>query len=209
MANPSLGPETSLNVDVGARFRVGAMYAEAFLFRNDIEDAIRGVATGSTVNGRPEYQNRNIGKLRIEGLEAVTGARFARGWEASVNGTWFEGTNVSNPGAPIGDSYSSKIVGDVGYRASGGLFNVGYSVRRQGKTSEVIVGTNPIGPAIPAFTVHSARAGLRLPGTRSLRSQLSLSIDNIGDALYAEFPNAGFFRPEPGRNLNVRLTTTF
>ena len=209
VANPSLGPETSLNVDVGARYRAGVMYAEAFLFRNDIDDAIRGVATGNTVNGRPEFQNRNIGKLRIDGLEAVSGVRFARGVDASVNATWFEGTNISNPGAPIGDSYSSKIVGDVGYRAPGGLFNVGYSIRRQGKTSEVIVGTNPIGPAIPAFTVHSARAGLRLPGTRSLRNQLSLSIDNIGDALYAEFPNAGFFRPEPGRNISIRLTSSF
>lgn len=209
VANPALGPETSLNVDVGARYRAGPAYAEAFVFRNDIDDAIRGVATGNTVNGRPEFQNRNVGKLRIEGVEVTTGVRFARGVEASVNGTWFEGTNVSNPGAPIGDSYSSKIVGDLGYRAPSGLFTLGYTVRRQGQTSEVIVGTNPIGPVIPAFTVHSARAGLRLPGRLGIRNQIALSVENIGNALYAEFPNAGFFRPEPGRNVNLSLVSAF
>ena len=209
IANAALGPETSLNVDVGARYRVGPAYAEAFLFRNDIDDAIRAVATGNVVGGRPEFQNRNVGKLRIDGLEVVTGVRFVRGIEASVNGTWFEGTNVSNPGAPIGDSYSSKIVGDLGYRAPSGLFSLGYTVRRQGETAEVIVGTNPIGPVIPAFTVHSARAGLRLPRRLGVRNHLSLSVDNIGNALYAEFPNAGFFRPEPGRNVNLSLTSSF
>ena len=209
VANPDLGPETSLNVDVGARYRVGPAYAEAFVFRNDIKDAIRGVATGNVVAGRPEFQNRNIGKLRVDGVEVVTGVRFARGIQASLNGTWFEGTNVSNPGAPIGDSYSSKIVGDLGYRVPSGLFSVGYTVRHQGETSEVIVGTNPIGPVIPAFTVHSARAGLRLPGRYGIRNQLSLSVENIGNALYAEFPNAGFFRPEPGRNVSVALVSSF
>jgi hemoglobin/transferrin/lactoferrin receptor protein len=209
VANPALGPETSLNVDVGARYRVGPGYAEAFVFRNDIRDAIRGVATGNTVSGRPEFQNRNIGKLRVDGLEVTTGLRFARGLEASLNGTWFEGTNVSNPGAPIGDSYSSKVVGDLGYRSPSGLFSLGYTVRRQGETSEVIVGTNPIGPVIPAFTVHSARAGLRLPGRLGIRNQLSFAVENIGNTLYAEFPNAGFFRPEPGRNMNVSLVSSF
>jgi hemoglobin/transferrin/lactoferrin receptor protein len=209
IANPELGPETSLNIDVGARYRVGPAYAEAFVFRNDIEDAIRGVATGNVVAGRPEFQNRNVGKLRVDGVEVITGVRFARGIDASINGTWFEGTNVSNPGAPVGDSYSSKIVGDLGYRAPSGLFSVGYTVRHQGETSEVIVGTNPIGPVIPAFTVHSARAGLRLPGRAGIRNQLSVSVENIGNTLYAEFPNAGFFRPEPGRNISLALVSSF
>jgi hemoglobin/transferrin/lactoferrin receptor protein len=209
VANPALGPETSLNVDVGARYRVGPAYAEAFVFRNDIADAIRGVATGNVVSGRPEFQNRNIGKLRIDGVEVTTGVRFARGVEASLNGTWFEGTNVSSPSAPIGDSYSSKVVGDIAYRAPSGLFSFGYTARHQGETSEVIVGTNPIGPVIPAFTVHSARATLRLPETLGIRQSISVSVENIGNALYAEFPNAGFFRPEPGRNVNISLSSSF
>lgn len=209
IANLALGPETSLNIDLGTRYRVGPAYLEAFAFRNDISDAIRAVATGRVVNGRNEFQNRNVGKLRVDGIEITAGARLALGVEASVNGTWFEGTNVTNPGAPVGDSYSSKIVGDVGYRAPSGLFSLGYNVRRQGESSEVIVGTNPIGPVIPAFTVHSARAGVRLPGRFGVRNQLSLAVNNLGNTLYAEFPNAGFFRPEPGRNVNLSLASAF
>ena len=86
---------------------------------------------------------------------------------------------------------------------------VGYTLRHQGEQKEVIVGTNPIGSAIPAFTVHSARASLRLFDRRGMSNTLALTVDNIGDKLYAEFPNASFFRPEPGRNVALALITSF
>ena len=57
--------------------------------------------------------------------------------------------------------------------------------------------------------MHSARASRRLPNRFGVRNQLSLAVNNLGNTLYAEFPNAGFFRPEPGRNVNVSLVTAF
>src|SRR6185436_13258919 len=109
----------------------------------------------------------------------------------------------------IGDSYASKLVGELGYRDAGGRFTLGYTVRHQGKQSDVIVGTNPIGAVLPAFTVHSARGTLRLYERGGMSNRLVFTIENIGDKLYAEFPNASFFRPEAGRSLTLGLTTSF
>jgi outer membrane receptor for ferrienterochelin and colicin len=198
-----------VNVDLGARYRRGPFYGEAFVFRNDLSNAIRAVATGNTVNGQPEFQNRNIGKLRIDGLELTSGVSAASGVEASLSFTRIDGTNVSDPERPTGDSYSNKWVGDLGYRRPSGRFSLGYTLRHQGKQTETIVGTNPIGTFIPAFTVHSARASVRLFQRAGITNQLALVVDNIGDKLYAEFPNASFFRPEPGRNVSLALVTSF
>ena len=208
-ANSDLDPETSLNVDVGLRYRNRSWYGEAFVFRNDIDDAIRSVATGDSVNRRPAFQNRNVGRLRIDGVEVTTGARAFDRVDASVSFARLDGRNISNPGSPIGDSYSNKVVGDLAYRQPGGRFTLGYTARRQGKQKDVIVGTNPIGLVIPAFTVHSARGSLHLGDIGRVRNDISLVVDNITDRLYAEFPNATFFRPEPGRHLRLGFVTTF
>lgn len=206
--NPALSAETSINVDLGLRYRRGPWFAESFVFRNDVDDAIKAVATGDSVNGRPAFQNQNIGRLRVDGLEMVAGARTALGVDATASFTRLLGKNVSDPGRPIGDSYSSKIVGDLAYRQPSGAFIAGYTIRHQGEQKDVIVGTNPIGSVIPAFTVHSARASVLLFDRAGL-SRLSLTVDNIGDKLYAEFPNASFFRPEPGRSVSIALVTEF
>ena len=208
-ANPNLAAETSLNMDVGVRARRGIVYGEAFVFRNDIENAIKSVPTGQTVNGRPEVQNQNVGKLRVDGLELVTGARTLNGFETSASWTRILGRNITDPDSPIGDSYSSKLVGELGYRAPSGRFTAGYTARYQGEQKDVIVGTNPIGDVIPSFVVHSARASVRLPDRAGVSNRLLLSVENIGNKLYAEFPNASFFRPEPGRSMSVAITTSF
>ena len=207
-SNPDLRAETSLNVDLGLRYRRGVLYGEGFVFRNDVDDAIRSVATGNTVNGRPEFQPRNVGQLRVDGLELTTGARVV-GLDASASWTRFIGRNVSNPGSPIGDSYSSKIVGELTWRDPRGRFSAGYTARYQGEQKDVIIGTNPIGSVIPSFVVHSARASARLFDRMGTSNTLALTVDNIGDKLYAEFPNASFFRPEPGRNLSLAIITAF
>ena len=147
------------------------------------------------------FSYRNLGQVKDKGFEV--------GVDASVSYTRFDGTNVTSPTSPVGDSYASKVVGDIAYRPAGGRFTVGYTVRHQGEQREVIVGTNPIGTVIPAFTVHSARASALLLDRFGVRNSLVLTGDNLGNALYAEFPNASFFRPEAGRGITLSLVTAF
>jgi outer membrane receptor protein involved in Fe transport len=220
-ANPNLAAERSINVDVGLRARhdfcqqssraqrgICSVYGEAFVFRNDVSDAIRAVATGDTVAGQPAYQDRNVGHLRVDGLEVTAGATPFNTVDASLSFARLLGKNVSDPGNPIGDTYSSKVVGDVSYRPIARL-GLGYTVRYQGKQKDVIIGTNPIGSVIPAFTVQSARASVQLLERAGMRHSLAFSVNNIGNTLYAEFPNASFFRPEPGRSVALALFTEF
>jgi outer membrane receptor protein involved in Fe transport len=208
-ANPSLGAETSINSDVGLRYRRGALYGEAFVFRNEIDNAIRAVATGDSVNRQPAFQSRNVSQLRLEGAEITTGVRAGSGLDASLSFTRLIGRNISEPDSPVGDTYSSKVVGDVAYREPSGRFLLGYTVRYQGEQKDAIIGTNPIGSVIPAFTVHSARASVRLFDARGMSNRLSLAAENLADALYAEFPNASFFRPEPRRSVSVAVNVEF
>jgi hemoglobin/transferrin/lactoferrin receptor protein len=207
-SNPELGPERSINVDLGLRARRGIFYGEGFVFRNDVNDAIRAVATGDTVQGQPAFQDRNVGRLRVDGLELTAGATPLEVVNASLSWSRLLGKNVSDPGNPIGDTYSSKVVGDVSYQPINRL-TLGYTARYQGKQKDVIIGQNPIGPVIPAFTVHSARAMVQLFDRNGVHNTLALSVNNIGNRLYAEFPNASFFRPEPGRSVAVAIYSEF
>ena len=54
--NLELDPETSLNVDVGARWRRGGLFAEAFVFENTVRDGIAIEATGDSVNRCPRFE---------------------------------------------------------------------------------------------------------------------------------------------------------
>ena len=208
-ANPDLDAESSINADIGFRLRTGAFHAEAFAFRNDISDAIRITSTGDSVSGRPAFRNQNIDKLRVEGVELGAGVATASGVNASVSFTRLDGTNLSDPDISIGDSYSSKLVGDIGYRAPGGRFTAGYTLRYQGEQKDVIVGENPLGPVIPSFVVHSARASMMLFQTRGVTNELALRIENIGNRLYSESANSSFFRPEAERNISLAMTVRF
>jgi len=208
-ANPDLEAESSINADLGLRFRAGAFHAEAFAFRNDILDAVRTVATGDSVSRRAAFINDNIGRLRIKGVETSGGMSVPSGFGFIVSFSALDGNNISDPDSPIGDSFSSKITGDIGYRAPNGRFTAGYAIRYQGEQKETMIGTNPLGPVIPSFAVHSARASVVLFKRREITNELAFRLENIGNRLYAEFPNAGFFRPEPERNLSVSMLVRF
>ena len=62
---------------------------------------------------------------------------------------------------------------------------------------------------LPAFTVHNVRAMATVfqRGTHSHR--VGVTFLNLTDALYAEFSNAAFFRPEARRGVILSWDMTF
>ncbi|MDQ8155159.1 MAG: TonB-dependent receptor [Gemmatimonadota bacterium] len=208
-ATPDLMPERSINVDLGAKFRGERIAAEAFVYRNDIRDAVRISATGSKISNLPEYRNVNVGKLRANGWEATGTALFARGVTVSANYSTVKSKNLLDASIPIGDSFSSKLVGTLGWRATGGRGWAEYVVRRNGEQKDIVAGSSPVGNTLPAFVVHSVRGGAHLFTVRGVRQDLDVQVNNLANTLYAETANAGFFRPEPGRNVVVALRTSF
>ncbi|MGK2935434.1 MAG: TonB-dependent receptor [Gemmatimonadaceae bacterium] len=208
-ANPDLKPETSVNVDVGARFRRGRFYAEAFAFRNDIRDGIHIEATGDSVNRSPAFRNVNVDRLRHGGLELQAGIRLIESIELSGTYTRLDSRNISDPNSPVGESYGEKLTADVVYRHEGGRFMLGYTGRHNGEQSNAIVGTSPIGTALPGFTVHSLRGRLLLLDRAGLRNSIGIAVENLTNELYAEASNASFFRPEPRRSATLSWMTEF
>ncbi|MEJ7812058.1 MAG: TonB-dependent receptor [Gemmatimonadaceae bacterium] len=208
--NPDLEPETSLNTDVGARVRAGRLSAELFAFRNEIRNGIRIAPRGDSVNRVPVFQDVNIDKLRFTGLEAEVAVLVASRVTASANYSHIRSKDVLRPENPVGATYSDKLVGDLTYRHPGDRVRLGYTVRRNGRQKEDQISLSPlIGAELPAFTVHALRGNLRFFQRGALSGTLTLAVENLTDALYAESSNVSFFRPEPGRRLIAGWTFGF
>jgi hemoglobin/transferrin/lactoferrin receptor protein len=207
--NPDLRAETSLNVDLGMRVRAGRVYVEGFVFQNDIHDGVRIAATGDTVNGLPEYQNVNVDKLRFRGVELSGRVRGPAGLSFTGSFTHLDSEDVLDPSNPVGETFSTSYRATLRYDDPRDRFFAEYELRGNGDRKDVLPGTNPVGATLPGFVVHHARAGVTL-FRRGLHTQrLGLAVLNVTDALYAEFTNVSFFRPETGRSLLVTYDVTF
>lgn len=208
-ATPDLLPERSLNTDLGLKYRTDRMAVEAFVYRNDIRDAVRIAPTGAKINNLPEYKNVNIGKLRSNGYEATATYLLSRGFMVSANYSKVESSNLLDPSSPVGGTYSNKLVGALGWRPANGRGWVEYTLRRNGEQKDIVAGSSPVGDVLPAFVVHGLRGGTHLFTVGGVRQDLDLQVNNLGNALYAESANAGFFRPEPGRHVVIAIRTSF
>jgi outer membrane receptor protein involved in Fe transport len=207
--NPDLGPETSLNLDFGLRYRSGFLSAEGFVFRNEIRDGIRILATGDSINTLPVYTNVNVDKLLFSGVELSADVFLAHGFTVGGAYTHLSTRNSQDPDNPVGDTYSNNTAGSVRYTHPSDRVWISYEVRHNGERKDVLLGDNPIGMVLPAFTVHNIRASSILFRTGAYTQRIGLAVVNLTDELYAEFPNASFFRPEPRRSLILSLDAFF
>ena len=208
-ATPDLKPESSVNVDGGFRYRAGAFAFDATAFQNDIHDAIVITPTGAKNNNLPVYQNVNIGHLRATGIEGTASWAMGQGFTLGANYTTLKSTNVTAADSPTGDSYASKLNLSLGWVAPNSRFWGEYVLRHNGDQKDIDPTASPVGTVLPAFTVHSVRAGIRGWTIGNVRQDVTVGVENIGNTLYAEAANASFFRPEPGRRLVIGLNTTY
>jgi hemoglobin/transferrin/lactoferrin receptor protein len=209
ISSPLLKPETSLNVEGGLKFNSGRVRAEGYLYQSSVSDGIETDSTGGSIQGLPVYQNVNVSRIRRTGAELSADVRLAHG--ISIGGNWSntKSTNVSQPNSPVGDTYSNKAVASLGWRDNSGRFWAEYVLRHNGEQKDIIQGSSPVGDVLPAFTVHTIRGGIRGWSIGSVRQDITIAVNNLGNALYAEASNAGFFRPEAGRSVTLALSTAF
>jgi outer membrane receptor protein involved in Fe transport len=208
--NTDLVAETSLNFDLGLRYQTHRVSAEAFYFHNKISNGIRIAPTGEVVGELPVFTNVNVGELLFKGWEMALGTDLGQGFGLGGSYTHVDTEDVLEPNNPIGESFSSKYTGWVRYDHPENRFWLQLDGRHQGDQKEVQLGRSPIGELLPAFTVLNARLGVSIPNAATgLTYRLGLSLENLTDELYAEFANAAFFRPEPGRNLTLTVEAVF
>jgi hemoglobin/transferrin/lactoferrin receptor protein len=207
--NPNLEAETSLNVDFGVRIRTARLYAEGFVFQNDIHDGIRIAPTGDSVQGLPEYRNVNVQKLRFRGIELSGQVRLDAAIMLGAGATWLDSKNVLDPSNPVGETYSSSYRGTIRYDHPGERLFAEYELRANGDRKDVLPSTNPVGATLPGFAIHTLRAGVVVVRNGLHTQRLGIGVTNLGNALYAEFTNVSFFRPEPGRSVFLTYDVTF
>jgi hemoglobin/transferrin/lactoferrin receptor protein len=203
--NPTLEPETSVNMDLGLRWRFSAVTGEVFLFRNALTDGIRLEPTGDSIGAQPAYRNVNVGKLHLRGIETHVDLNLGRGFDASTGYTVLDCRNPGDAEDAVSESCGNRAIGGLRWTGSGVPAWVDYSVRWSSRRDLTGSDPGPVGPVIPSFVVHHLRTGVRLAD----RYVISLSIRNLGNTLYAETQNAGFFRPEPRRNVILGLSAFF
>jgi outer membrane receptor protein involved in Fe transport len=203
VGNPELKPEKSFNIDAGFRYRLGNLYVESTYFHNDINDGIQIAPTGE-MNGRlSEFQNVNIEKLRLQGVEILGQFNFDFGLSLMANYSYFNSKNLTNPTLPYSDTYSSRINFNARYTFPKDLFWIEYHIRHNGDQKNVNLVENPIGSIIPSFTIHTIRMGITLFKNSRFPQQLGFIFGNLTNTLYSEFSNASFFRPGAKRHLTL------
>lgn len=214
--NPDLAAETSVNVDLGVRFRRDRFGLEAFAFRNKIYDGIRiepllnPDGTPQQVDGLNAYRNTNVDELIFRGVELGADVELGGGVAASGNYTWMDAKDALNEENPVGESFNSKVTGTLQYTHPSNRFWAAWEVRHNGERKDVELGDNVIGEVLPSFTVQSLRAGITVFRTEAGQThRLQVALTNLTNALYAEFSNAAFFRPEPKRNVTLAWEVSF
>lgn len=225
--NPSLESETSDNFDLGFKYSRGNAFMEAVAFRSEIKGGIIQAylskeeiaqldpqTQAAITASRAQFvvQQRNTALLRYEGVELASGWRSGNGFVLGANYTWIDSDRIDSPNPPTGDSYGRKAFAYARYQPDGSRFWGEYHVRRNGKQNANIVPNEPVPPigrTLPGFTIHGAGAGARLFETFGLAHDLTVWVENITNELYAEFSNATFFRPEPGRTAKIAYRLSF
>ncbi len=217
--NTGLESETSLNIDLGVKYSRRNVSFEAFVFRNDIRNGIRITAVpDSVISELDVFQNQNFGELLYRGFEV--GGQYAPvlGLELGASFSFLDAEDVLDENSPIADSYRTRLNGDVTYRRPSGQWWASYDFRFQGEsticpdvndTCKAQVAQPAVGYVLPSFNVHSVRGGFRIAQIGRTSHYLTASLENFTDALYAEFSNATFFRPQPRRTLLIGWTSTF
>ena len=225
--NAQLESETSDNFDLGMKYSRANAFLEAVAFRNEIHGGIiqaylspaeiaqlDPVTQAAIAASHAQFvvQQRNTARLRYDGVELALGWRSRRGLILGGNYTWIDGVRIDAANPPTGDSYSNKAFVYARYEPAHGRFWAEYHVRRNGNVDANLEPNAPvpaIGRTLPSFTVHGAGAGARLFQHGGSTHEVTLWVENLTDELYAEFSNATFFRPEPGRTAKVSYRVTF
>lgn len=227
LLNMALESETSDNFDLGFKYSRANAFMEAVAFRNNIHGGIIQAylspeeiaqldpdtqAAIAASHAQFVVQQRNTARLRYDGVELALGWRSSRGFVLGGNYTWIDGVRIDAANPPTGDSYSNKAFAYARYEPAHGRYWTEYHIRRNGKVDanlEPNAPVPPVGSTLPSFTVHGIGAGARLFQYGGFANEVTVWVENLTDELYAEFSNATFFRPEPGRTAKISYRVTF
>ncbi len=188
VANPGLGPERLLSLDVGLKWANERWEGEWVAFGADYRDKITSVPTGAfTPDGREVIQSQNVAALKLGGMEF--GVRYfgAADWEISAALNHLRGTETGADGVRTAADRIPPLNGRLdftrrlGERWSGSL-RADFA-RQQARLSP----RDAADPRIdPDGTAGWATLSLALDWRPAPRWRLRFGLDNVFDRAYRE-----------------------
>ncbi|HYG05208.1 MAG TPA: TonB-dependent receptor [Stenotrophomonas sp.] len=215
LPNPGLKPERGRNIEAGMRLHAAAASAGLTAFRSDFSDFVE--RTNTWYLGVPAFQRRNVGRARVQGVEADWRWQVNAWVNTYGNISYLRGTNLST-GQPL-----------ISIMPLGGLLGVQYlgtaaawSLKAEFQWAQ---GKKRVDPSreYPAagYGVVNLWAEFQLDrlGLPALRNtQMVLGVSNVFDRTYrtaATISNVAFPLTDtnpllaPGRSIDLTWRTRF
>lgn len=191
--NPGLEPETSLQLDLGARYSSGRFSAAAYVYHYRIDELVERFSPATDF-----FEFRNRGRARIRGLEAEAQAELGQGFSIQL-AAQIAGGRALDDGADLDDispaQFSVQLRKRAGSKASAFVSFAYWADDDRPGPSEVAAPGHANLDAGATWTVHR-------------RVELRGAVRNILDASYYASPDPRFV-PAPGRNAFVTARVRF
>jgi iron complex outermembrane receptor protein len=193
--NDALKPQTSRQVELGAKWQRDDASAELALFRADTDDEIAVLASAG---GRSTFQN--VGRTRREGVEASARARLSERWRVQASLAWLDARyrDAFARGNRIAGTVPRSAWAEVAWQAA---------PRTELALEWSAHGRIAVNDANDDFAAGWAVANLRARHRVALpvgTLELLARVDNVTDRVYAASvivneSNGRFFEPAAGR----------
>ena len=178
LPNANLEPETSDNLEVGARFSASRGSLSVTVFENDYAEFIEQVVLGtSPVDGFQEFQYRNLTSVEIHGVELAGDQRLGDSWRVRGALAWIEGENTETE-RPLNSIAPPKGVLGLDWTPAALPFDAGLVVSYIDAKDVDDIDRSAIPQfATPDATVVDLFAGYRLSDDWSIRAALLNALD--------------------------------
>jgi iron complex outermembrane recepter protein len=187
-STPNLKPETSVNVDLGYRFKRASVQGSVAVYHADFDDRQLNVATCVGIAGCPSTFV-NVGKVETKGLEAVAEWKFLPGYSWFNTFTYNDSKYKSNyldngvvvavSGKQVVDTPRTMFDTEVGYDNAVWFARLG--AKYTGKRYYTYLNDG----AVPSFWVANLSAGYKLKSVGMLKElSLQFNVSNLFDKKY-------------------------
>lgn len=208
--NPALQAESSQGLELGLRADFARAFISLAAYNNQYEDFIESSFVGSN-NGISLFQDRNIGAVEIQGLEASANISLTAQWQLRASVAYARGDNEHDNTALDSVEPLTTVLG-LGYGQASGHWGGELLLTLAAEKDRV---SSPDRVKAEAYSVTDAVAWVNLAESATLR----LGVFNLFDEEYARWANIQGLAAsasenianaqQPGRNFRMSLKLEF
>jgi iron complex outermembrane recepter protein len=209
-STPALKPETSTTLELGYRFRRGAMAGSVAAYAVRFKDRLATVANCSGILGCPS-SFLNVGKVATNGVEAATAWALAPHWswfnaftysDSKYKSDYLDGTTlVAANGKQVVDTPKTMFNTELSYDDGR------WSARTQAKYTSKRYYTFLNDAQVPGYWVLNLAGGYRLKSWAAFKDvTLQVNATNVlGRRYYSTIGTNGFLASDPGGTFQTLL----